>query len=177
MPVSNKDFLRVLKQFEEEKLAQATRVTQALAFHVAEKCVSRSPVGQPDKWTETVRKRLGDGYEPGRYISSWFLGLDNVPKEQATSLDKSGDVSYDRILSGLQKFKFGQKIFIVNTARNERGEYYPRLLEKELNTRYPGYKNRIKAFAYGWFVDQQDSMQEIAQEALAKLDELVKTPS
>ena len=153
----NDAFIRQLKEAEKQLYENIEKGVRTVVYEASFKAIKMSPVGQPEEWTSTVynKRVLEQGYQPGQFISSWDLGINQEPNlnspQSSGAYDTSGDVSMDRIMLMMNNYQIGDSLIIANTARNERGEYYPRILEDESTpNKYPGYKEDVYPYSYDW---------------------------
>lgn len=95
-------------------------VVRKIVLDVGTRIVMRSPVGDPSRWAHTAPK----GYIGGHFRANWQYSEGAFPNGVLPVIDKSGNVSLQRIRLGLAAVKkaYGTIHFIGNNL-----PYGPRL--------------------------------------------------
>lgn len=74
----------------------------------ARRLITRSPIGMPSAW----KKKPPPGYEPGKFISNWNLGIGRAD----TTVTEARNI---RTVNGLERipaYPFGQRFVISNSS-------------------------------------------------------------
>lgn len=99
-----------LQAFADKAGARADLVVKRVVAGMAESIIEMSPVGDGDYWQHPPPK----GYLGGRFRANWDYGFDAAPSLQYDAVDKSGAISTQRILDGLQAAPSAGVHFIAN---------------------------------------------------------------
>lgn len=97
-----------LKAFAGKTQAQLDETARKVVIDLGRRLVQKSPVGDPDNWdTEFhgVLLRLGwvqEDYVGGRFRANWQHGFNSPAKGDLPDIDKTGAVSIDRIIKGVE---------------------------------------------------------------------------
>lgn len=123
MAESKTTFALQLKAFADKAGAAADLVVKKVVIDMGTRVVERSPVGNRELWADNkVRMEKGlplqpKGYIGGRFRANWQYGNytgGGLPMSSLPDIDASGQVSIDRITSGVPSDAAG----MIHVLRN-----------------------------------------------------------
>lgn len=94
----------------QEKLKKFER---GVVIGIGESLVERSPVGDPTNWAASTP--VPPGYVGGRFRANWQYGLGSAPSGDLPDIDATGEVSRQRIMSGVSSIaQAGNVHYVIN---------------------------------------------------------------
>lgn len=117
-------------------------IVRRLVLNIADSIIEVSPVGDAVYWEHPEYAPVG--YVGGHFIANWDYGFNSIPRNKYDDIDASGDVSMNRIKSGMTE-AFGIH-YIVNNL-----EYSIRL-ENGHSSQAPNGMVKLTAMKFGSFV-------------------------
>ena len=119
---------------------KSERVVRGVVLEIGKSIIEMSPVGDPSYWISGAPK----GYVGGRFRANWDYGFNSIPRQQYDDVDKSGNVSMDRVKSGLTE-AFGVH-YIANNLE------YSQKLENGWSRQAPNGMVKLTAMKFASFV-------------------------
>lgn len=113
-----REFALQIGRFAELAKNRADLVVRKVLLDIGSRLVMRSPVGDPAIWKHTAPA----GYIGGHFRANWQYAEGFIPGGVFPSIDKTGQVSLDRMKSKVPQSPYGKVHFIVNNL-----PYGPRL--------------------------------------------------
>ncbi len=86
-----------LAKFAEKAKGNMETVVRVSVIEIGNKIIDRSPVGDATAWKNPPPA----GYVGGRFRGNWQYGFNSAPSGDFDTIDKSGDVSRQRIQVGI----------------------------------------------------------------------------
>jgi len=86
-----------ISKFVAKAKGNVSQVVRGVVMEVGKRIVDRSPVGDGSLWKNPPPK----GYTGGRFRANWQYGFSQAPSGELSDVDKSGQVSIARIVSGV----------------------------------------------------------------------------
>lgn len=153
-----------VKKFVEKANANMGQVTRKIVIDMGSRLVEKSPVGDPELWdtkfkaVATSLGWIGKGYVGGRFRANWQYGNlagAGIPQSDLPDIDKTGQVSKDRIQTGVANSDPATVHYIVNNLP------YAQRLED-------GYSSQAPAGMVGLTVVEYNSVVNAAAQEVNK---------
>ena len=111
MAINNAKVLSDIKKWQKDIEEAIELKVQEVAVEIVESFVTYSVVAQPLLW-----KIPDSTHVPGKYISNWHLGVNEVPEYQINTQGDSGNNSIQAAKADAMRYNIGDTIAIVNTT-------------------------------------------------------------
>jgi hypothetical protein len=115
---SPKQFALDVAAFAKKAKGNAHLVVRKVVLELGNRVVMRSPVGDPSNWQHGAPA----GYTGGHFRANWQYSTSAPTHGYLPDIDKSGQVSIDRIRASLPEEAWGKVHYLVNNL-----PYGPRL--------------------------------------------------
>lgn len=120
MAINNAKVLADIKKWQKDIEEAIELKVQEVAVEIVESLVQYSVIAQPLLW-----KIPDTTHVPGKYVSNWHLGVNEVPSYEINTQGDTGANSIQAAKTDGLRYKIGDSIAIVNTTD------YAVILEKD----------------------------------------------
>ena len=111
-----------LQRFADKCKERADDAVGNIIVRIAAEVDKRSPVGNPDAWSEEFKAVatelgwIGPGYIGGHFRANWQLGVGAMPMGEIPGVDRTGEKTQGRIIAEIPDQAAGKVYYIANNV-------------------------------------------------------------